>query len=152
MSARTEALARAFATPVDGPTYRMPTRIAAGALVAALLVTGARVLLTSPEPLDMQRATAAAVVALALLWPMPSILFGRTVVDARGVRQLGWMGKEAEWSTVQSVRFLRMPLAPRLLVRAGFGRVKVFHSGSAALDDAFERAVRLLSGPLGPTS
>ena len=148
MTPRLEALARAFATPVSGPTYRPLTRALALALVVGLLGWGVRALLASPEPLDATRLAAGAAVALALLWPMPSLLFGRTVVDANGVRQLGWMGREVSWSEVQRIRFVRMPLSPRLLISLGIGRVKVFHSGSAELDAAFLDAVRLLTAPL----
>jgi hypothetical protein len=153
LSPHLEALSRAFATPVSGPTYRPLTRALAVVLVAGLLGWGGWMLGTSsPEPLGAARLGAGAVIALALLWPMPSLLFGRTVVDATGVRQLGWMGREAAWSEVQRVRFVRMPMSPRLLVSIGIGRMKVFYSGSAELDDAFERAVRLLTAPRGEST
>ncbi len=148
MSERLEALARAFATPVSGPTYRPLTRGLALVLVAGLLGWGWRVLLASPEPLDATRLAAGAAVAFALLWPMPMLLLARTVVDAAGVRQLGWMGREVAWAEVQRIRFVRMPMSPRLMISLGIGRVKVFHSGSAELDEAFARAVRLLTAPL----
>ncbi len=148
MSPRLDALARAFATPVSGPTYRPLTRGLALALVAGLLGWGARLLIASPEPLDATRLAAGAAVAFALLWPMPMLLLGRTVVDSTGVRQLGWMGREAAWSEVQRIRFVRLPMSPRLMVSLGVGRVRVFYSGSTELDEAFARAVRLLTAPL----
>ena len=43
---------------------------------------------------------------------MPSILLGRTVIDATGIRQPGWLGREAEWAQVQRIRYLPMPLSP----------------------------------------
>jgi hypothetical protein len=147
LNARLDALARAFATPVTGPTYRPLTRALAVALVVGLLAWGLRLVLASPEPLDATRLAAGAAIALALLWPMPMLLFGRTVVDATGVRQLGWMGREVEWSQVQRIRFVRMPMSPRLMISLGIGRVKVFYSGSPALDEAFVRATRLLTAP-----
>jgi hypothetical protein len=148
LTPRLEALARAFATPVSGPTYRPVTRALAVVLVGGLLLWGARMLIASPEPLDATRLAAGAAIAIALLWPMPMLLFGRTVVDATGVRQTGWMGREVEWTQVQRVRFVRMPMSPRLMISLGIGRVKVFYSGSAALDDAFFHATRLLTAPL----
>jgi hypothetical protein len=147
LNARLDALARAFATPVTGPTYRPLTRALAVVLVVGLLAWGLRLALASPEPLDATRLAAGAAIALALLWPMPMLLFGRTVVDATGVRQLGWMGREVEWAQVQRIRFVRMPMSPRLMISLGIGRVKVFYSGSPALDDAFVRATRLLTAP-----
>ncbi len=148
MNPRVDALARAFAAPVAGPTYRPLTRALAVALVVGLLAWGARLLVASSEPLDASRLAAGAAIAIALLWPMPMLLFGRTVVDATGVRQLGWMGREVEWTQVQRIRFVRMPMSPRLMISLGIGRVKVFYSGSPELDEAFVRATRLLTAPL----
>ena len=148
MNPRLDALANAFATPVSGPTYRPATRVLAAVLVAGLLGWGARLLATSPDPFDATRLAAAAAIAIALLWPMPMLLFGRTVVDATGVRQLGWMGREIEWTQVQRIRFVRMPMSPRLMISMGIGRVKVFYSGNPALDEAFARATRLLTAPM----
>jgi hypothetical protein len=147
LSAHLEALARAFATPVTGPTYRPFTRVVAAALVGGLLVWGARAALASPTPFEWQQLAAGATIAVALLWPLPSLLFGRTVVDAEGIRQIGWMGREATWQQVQRVRFVRLALSPRLIVSVGLGRARVFYSGSRELDLAFEQAVALLTAP-----
>jgi hypothetical protein len=75
------------------------------------------------------------------------ILFGRTVVDATGVRQLGWLGREVAWAEVVKVRFVAMPMSPRLMVSTGFGRARVFYSGDRRLDDALREAARLLTAP-----
>jgi len=144
---RLAALARDHeARPVDGPTYRPMTRALAAVLVAGLLAWGARLILAAGSP-SAGEMLAAAALAAVLLWPMPSILFGRTVVDGRGIRQGGWMGREVAWHEIQRVRFARVPLSPRLLVSPGFSRVKVFYSGSAALDDAFARIADELTRP-----
>ena len=148
MSARLDALARAFATPVSGPTYRPATRVLAAVLVAGLLGWGLRAALVSAEPLDASRLAAGAAIAVALLWPMPALLFGRTVVDATGVRQLGCMGREVGWAQVQRIRHVRVPMSPRLMVSLGIGRMKEFYSGSPELDEAFLRAARILTSPL----
>ncbi|MFM1989949.1 MAG: hypothetical protein RJA99_2906 [Pseudomonadota bacterium] len=148
MSPRLAALARTFAQPVSGPTYRPATRAVAAALVVALLGWGARsVIVDAGAAWDPTRVGAAAIVALALLWPMPMILFGRTVVDATGVRQLGWLGREVAWAEVVKVRFVAMPMSPRLMVSTGFGRARVFYSGDRRLDDALREAARLLTAP-----
>jgi hypothetical protein len=148
LNPRAEALARAFATPVVGPTYRPFTRALAALLVAGLFAWAAQAAIASAESLSWQQVGASAVVGLALLWPLPSLLWGRTVIDADGIRQLGWMGREAGWVQVQRVRFLAMPMSPRLIVSVGLGRSRVFYSGSAELDAAFRHAVLLLTGPL----
>jgi hypothetical protein len=148
LTPRLDALRRTFAEPVSGPAYRPVTRVVAGLLVAGLLGWGVRTLLMADEPPDTTRLGTAAVIALALLWPMPMLLFGRTVVDADGIRQPGLMGREIRWTEVQRIRFVRMPMSPRLMASSGFGRVKVFHSGSRELDQAFAQAVRLMTAPL----
>lgn len=148
MNPRADAVSRAFAVPVDGPSYRPLTRwLAAGTVLALFGWGGALIAEHGLASLDAPRIVAGAAVAAALLWPLPTLLFGRTVVDATGVHQLGWGGREARWSDMQRVRFLRVPMASRLLVSVGFGRVRVFHSGSPELDAAFERATRLLTAP-----
>jgi hypothetical protein len=147
LSTHLDALARAFATPVTGPTYRPITRAIAALLVGGLLAWGARAALTSPMAFEWQQLAAGLAVAVALLWPLPSLLFGRTVVDATGIRQLGWMGRDVSWQQVQRVRFVRLALSPRLIVSVGLGRARVFYSGSRELDAAFEQAVRLLTAP-----
>lgn len=149
MNPRADALARAFATPVEGPSYRPFTRVGAVVIVAGLFGWGGR-MVAAAGPLDAGQWLAVAAIAAALLWPLPGLLRGRTVLDADGIRQPGWMGREARWVDVERVRFVRMPLSPRLMLSTGFGRAKVFYSGSRALDDAFEQAVGLMTSPLAP--
>lgn len=148
MNPRAEALARAFATPVSGPTYRPFTRVLAVLLVGGLFAWAAQTAFASASSLTWQQVAASAAVGLALLWPLPSLLWGRTVIDAAGIRQIGWMGREADWVQVQRVRFLAMPMSPRMIVSVGLGRSRVFYSGTPELDAAFRRAVLLLTGPL----
>lgn len=146
MSPKLAALARTFAQPVSGPTYRPATRAVAAALVIGLLGWGVRSLVADAgTDWDAARIGATSIVALALLWPMPMILFGRTVVDATGVRQVGWLGREVAWTEVVKVRFVAMPMSPRLMVSTGFGRARVFYSGSRQLDEALREAARLLT-------
>jgi hypothetical protein len=146
---RLEALARTFREPVSGPTYRPITRVLAATLVAGLLVWGGAGLVADLRmPLDWTRIGASAMVAIALLWPMPSLLFGRTVIDATGIRQPGWYGREATWIQVQRIRYVPMPLSPRLIISIGLGRARVFYSGDPQLDGAFREVVRLLTAPI----
>lgn len=148
MNPRLVALERAFATPVSGPSYRPVTRVLAVLVVGGLLAWGARTMAVGDTPLTWQQWATAGVVALALLWPMPALLYNRTVLDATGIRQGGWMGRDAAWTQIQRARHLRFPMSPRLMLSVGFGRARVFYSGNAELDAAFERAARLLTGPL----
>jgi hypothetical protein len=114
--------------------------------VAIVLVAGARQLwLDGPPP--RQAFIAAGMVLLLLLWPLPGLMTGRTRIDSRGISQQGFTRREVEWSQVQRVRFIRLGFSPRLVISAGFGRMRVFYSGSRELDEAFEHAVDLLTGP-----
>ena len=149
MNPRHDALARTFATPVSGRAYRPATRILAAVLVAGLLAWGSIGLVKElGTPIDWPRIGASAIIAIALLWPMPSILAGRTVIDATGIRQDGWMGREATWAEVQKIRYIPMPMSPRLVIATGLGRARVFYSGDAELDSAFREVVRLLTAPI----
>ncbi len=149
MNPRHDALARTFATPVSGRAYRPATRILAAVLVLGLLGWGTAGLIADlGTPIDWPRIGASAIIAIALLWPMPSILAGRTVIDATGIRQNGWMGREATWAEVQKIRYIPIPMSPRLVVATGLGRARVFYSGDAQLDGAFREAVRLLTAPI----
>jgi len=147
LNPRADALAKAFATPVEGPAYRPFTRIVAVVVVVGLFGWGGSLVLGAGG-LEGGQWVAVGVMAAALLWPLPSLLLGRTVLDAEGIRQPGWMSREARWADVRRVRYVRMPLSPRLMISTGFGRPKVFFSGDATLDAAFEQAVYLLTEPL----
>ncbi len=149
MNPRHDALARTFATPVSGRAYRPATRLLAAVLVLGLLAWGAAGLVKDlGTPIDWPRIGASAIIAIALLWPMPSILAGRTVIDATGIRQNGWMGREVTWAEVQKIRYIPMPMSPRLVVATGLGRARVFYSGDVQLDGAFREVVRLLTAPI----
>lgn len=150
MSAHIDALARRFAEPVSGPSHRLWVRVTAVAMAAVAVPWGAWSLLATSGELTWEQVAAAVALAAVLLAPLPGLLFGRTVVDATGIRQLGWMGREIAWAEVRRVRMIRIPMAPRLVASAGMGRARVFHSGSAELDRAFEQAVDELTRPAGP--
>lgn len=147
MSAHVDALARRFAEPVVGPSYRPWVRVTATLMAAVALAWGARSLLATAGELSWDQLAAGLALGAVLLAPLPGLLFGRTVVDATGIRQLGWMGREIAWAEIRRVRMIRIPMAPRLVASAGMGRARVFHSGSAALDQAFEEAVEVLTRP-----
>jgi hypothetical protein len=146
--ASAEAAARAadaFAEPVEGPSHRTATRLVAVAVVALVIGWGARLMWQHGAPSSGALA-AAGIVLLLLLWPLPGMLTGRTRIDARGIRQQGWTPREVEWAQIERVRFARIAMTPRLVVSTGFGRFRVFYSGSRELDEAFERVVEVLTG------
>jgi hypothetical protein len=145
---RAEAAARAarsFAQPVEGPSHRPVIRYLAVAIVAVIVAWGLRQLWLHGMPSGQALGTAA-VILLLLLWPLPGLFNGRTRIDATGIRQQGFVKREIEWTQVQRVRFIRLAMSPRLVVSSGYGRIKVFYSGSRDLDEAFEEVVRVLTG------
>jgi hypothetical protein len=147
--ARAEAAARAaraFAQPIEGPSHRPVIRYLAVAIVVLIMAWGARQLWQHGVP-SGQAIGASAMVLLLLLWPLPGLFNGRTRIDATGIHQQGFAAREVQWSQVQRVRFIRLALTPRLVVSSGFGRMKVFYSGSRELDEAFEHVVDVLTGP-----
>jgi len=149
LQASMEAAARAaatFAQPVEGPSHRPAIRVIALVVVAVIVVAGARQLFLDGAP-SRQALFAAGMVLLLLLWPLPGLMTGRTRIDARGISQHGFGKREVEWQQVQRVRFIRLGFSPRLVVSAGFGRMRVFYSGSRDLDEAFEHVVDVLTGP-----
>lgn len=148
MTPREAALAQAFSQPVSGPTYRPFTRVLAVALVLGLLGWGARAVWTEgPQTLAPTHLAAAGVMAATLLWPLPMILFGRTVVDAQGLRREGWLGREIAWKQVVRARFIALPPQPRLMTSTGLGRAQTWYSGTSELDAALREAARLLNAP-----
>jgi hypothetical protein len=146
MSEAAQRAAAAFARPVEGPSHRPAIKVAAVSIVVVVAAWGGRLLFQQGTP-STQSLAAAGLVLLLLLWPLPGMLAGRTRIDAQGIRQQGWAAREVEWAQVRRIRFARLPMTPRLLVSAGFGRMKVFYSGSPELDRAFERVVDVMTGP-----
>lgn len=125
-----------FAQPVTGPAYRPVTRVLAVLIVTSLLVYGVQVL-TGSEPVNsavLMLMAAAAGVVLITAW---YILTGKTTVDATGIRQDWFWERHFRWHEIARARFVRVPLAPRLVLMTARGPLKSVHSGNRALDAAF---------------
>ncbi|HVL57221.1 MAG TPA: hypothetical protein VM491_11990 [Burkholderiaceae bacterium] len=123
--------------PVSGASYRRATRIVAVAVSALVVVMVARWLIQLPER-DWTLVGGALLAMLPLLYWLPTVLYGQTRIDGRGIRQDGMFGREVEWHQIQRVRFSRALLQPRLMVSAGFPKIRSFYSGTPQLDDAFD--------------
>jgi hypothetical protein len=125
-----------FVEPVTGPAYRPVTRVLAVLIVASLMVYGAQVL-TGREAVNsavLMLMAAAAGVVLITAW---YILTGKTTVDATGIRQDWFWERHFRWHEIMRARFVRVPLAPRLVLMTPRGPMKSVHSGNRALDAAF---------------
>lgn len=146
-SSPAERAAQTFAQTVEGPSYRPITRILAVVTVLVVLLWGGPVFWQAGDRSAAALATAA-VIAIALIWPLIGMLRSRTILDAQGIRQTatGLGRREVSWAQVERIRFVRLALAPRLVISTGFGRFRLFYSGSRALDRAFEQAVAVLTG------
>jgi hypothetical protein len=134
-----------FATPVVGPAYRPFARMTTLTTVVGLAAYGARVLSARPDvawPVLVLMAAAGAVLLVSAWY----ILTGKTTVDARGIRQDWMFPKRFGWHEIARVRFVRMPVVPRLVVMTGRGPFKAIQSGCRELDQAFEEIVRLYGG------
>lgn len=74
---------------------------------------------------------------LLLLWSWRSFLRATVTVDAQGIRQGGWFGKQVAWSDIRSAKMIGIPYAgwlapPRLVVRTGTA-FYTFNGGTEAL-------------------
>ena len=129
-------LRQRFARPVSGPSYRTSFRVVTMALLVALAAYGAQVLraATAWSAGLAWLAATAALVLLASAWP---VLFGKTTVDAQGIRRTGPSRGALGWDQIGRARYLRLPLAPRLLVLPTAGPMRTFHAGNVALEQAF---------------
>lgn len=125
-----------FAQPVTGPSYGLRFKALSIVLLVALAAYGARVLGAASQVSPALIAGAAVVGLLMAAWAV-AIVFGTTTVDADGIRRSGFGGKQVRWEQIGRVRFLRVPLSPRLVVLPTAGPMRSFFAGNAALEQAF---------------
>lgn len=126
-----------IATPVTGPAYGRGMKIMATALVAGLALLTLRVLWRTDgwAGSDAGWLLGLSGVAIAVSWWQ--MLTSTTTVDAQGIRQSGWVDKSMRWDEVAATRLLSPHLAPRLVVKARFGRPRAFYAGNAELAAVF---------------
>lgn len=126
-----------FATPVVGRSHTLPVRVVSAALVVLLIGWGARALIADPADLGWQVLVLLAAALAMVLWQGWYMLFGRTIIDAQGIRQEGVSDKRVTWEEISRLRLVRLPLSARLLVAGQRGPVKAFHAGTPELVAAF---------------
>ncbi len=131
-----------FAQPVVGPSHTFGFKLTAVGLLVSLGGYAARVLERAPEMsqhVALVSLGAAGLLLVSSWW----LLFGKTVVDATGIRKSGWWKTEVRWEEIGRASYLRVPLSPRLVVMTGSGPMRSFFAGSPALQDAFREIERI---------
>lgn len=132
-----------FQTPVRGPSYSLPMRVLATAIVLVVVVG---VLRWWQVPATAGWSSQAGVIFIVTMFGTIGawILMLRSIteVDAEGIRQTGLVTRKVAWNQVATVRMARWG-ATRLIVRRGGGPFfSVFHGGTPELKAAFERVVQ----------
>ncbi|MEN9313990.1 MAG: hypothetical protein RIS35_383 [Pseudomonadota bacterium] len=141
--AGTDRLAERFATPVSGPAYRRSAKWMVGSTILSLCSYGAKTV--AEHDFGWNGWLVLALGTAAVLVTGWSVLTGKTMIDARGIRQDGVPRKEFGWHEIVRARRLRMPFTCRLLISTGKGPLKAIHGGNAELDRAFADIESLLS-------
>ena len=129
----------------EGPTFSLPIKIAAGAVVGFILILG----LHNTEQLfaatwsvtALTLLPAAAAVTLVCYFRM---LKSRTAIDSEYIHQDFFWSKKIALADITQARFVYLPymswlVAPRLLVRVRSLGFFVFYAGNVGLETAFAR-------------
>lgn len=128
-------LARRFAEPVHGPSYRRVAKWMVASTIGSLFAYGINIV--TANDFGASGWLVLALGAGSVLVTGWSVLTGCTTIDARGIRQDGVPRKEFVWDEIVRARRIRMPFTSRLLISTGKGPLKAIHAGDAALDAAF---------------
>lgn len=110
------------AAPVCGPAYSPWFKMLATLLVFGLVGYVASFLLRYGADPVSELLLAAAIALLLLSYR--GFLRTTVTIDARGIRQDGWPGKQVAWDDIRSAKLIGLPNAgwlspPRLAVRTG---------------------------------
>ncbi len=129
------------ATPVSGPAYSPWFK-----MLATLLSIGIAGCITSfllRYQLDASSKLVLALAIVILMLNYRGFLRATVTIDAQGIRQSGWPGKQVDWNDVRSAKLIGLPHAgwlspPRLAVRTGTAFC-TFNGGTEALLSEFAR-------------
>ena len=129
----------------EGPTFSLPTKIAAGSVVGLMLILGLhnadRLFAATWSVTALTLLPAAAAVTLVCYVRM---LKSRTAIDSEYIHQDFFWSKKIALTDITQARFVYVPymgwlVAPRLLVRVRSLGFFVFYAGNAGLQTAFAR-------------
>ncbi len=129
------------AAPVTGPAYSPWFKMLATLLVFGLCGYVASFLLRYRAETLSMLLLAAAIVFLLLSYR--GFLRATVTIDADGITQSGWPGKQVVWGDVRSAKLIGLPQAgwlspPRLVVRTGTA-FYTFNGGTQELLTEFAR-------------
>ena len=127
------------ATTVSGPAYSPWFKMLATLLSAGIAGYVLSFLLRHRVDTLSELVLATAIVVLMMSYG--GFLRATLTIDAQGIRQSGWPGKQVFWSDVRSARLIGLPRAgwlspPRLAVRTGTA-FYTFNGGTQALLSEF---------------
>lgn len=142
------SLAERFASPVSGPSYRLPARLVAVAMTTLVAVYGAGALSKIGE---FELAIVAVMVSAAVFMGVNGwyLLRGRTTIDAEGIRQDWVTPKAYPWTQILGARVVRTPFTTRLVMLTQRGPIRAVQGGSPELVRAFEAIVAHYAGTNG---
>jgi hypothetical protein len=131
--------------PAEGAAFPLVVKVLAGAVVAGVFVSGARIAdqLLSPS-LSNNLRFCLVVLLVTLVVCFVFILRSRTSITATHVRQTWIVDKEVALSEVTQARLIYVPhlawlIAPRLILRAGGRGTYTFYAAEPAVLRAFWR-------------
>ncbi|MEZ5650789.1 MAG: hypothetical protein R3E87_09610 [Burkholderiaceae bacterium] len=137
-----------FATPVIGDTYRKPVKIIALAITGVMFVAIIGAFVGSAE------VGGAAVLLLlgggaGMAMGCYHIVWGKTTIDAEGIRQDWIFPKVYRWEEIYKAKLLRLPFGTRLVLTTSRPPFKAIHGGTDELLTAFEEIAAMLPGRIG---
>lgn len=125
-------------SPVTGPAYGRTFRWIATLVVLALAGLSLRVVWRTEGWASSDAFWLLGLTGIAVAGSWWQMLSSTTTLDAQGIRQSGWVDKSMRWDEVAAARLL----GSRLVLKARFGRPRVFHAGNAELAAAFRALTR----------
>ena len=144
-----EKMQATFADAVVGSSFRWPTKaVAIGTTaIVVLFVAGLFVQRDSIHEQTLWLFAGAAAAMCAGCWHIAN---GQTRIDANGIHQDGMIwGKHYTWHELQRARFLKLPMATRLVINTGRPPFKAIYAGTPELESAFRKVADAYGNRVG---
>lgn len=125
---------------LSGPAYGRGMRFLSSLLVLGLALLLLRVIWRTDgwASSDAMWLIGLSGIAVAASWWQ--MITSTTTIDAQGIRQSGWVEKAMRWDEISAARLV----GSRLILKARFGRPRVFFAGNAELAAAFRQIASTL--------
>lgn len=133
------------AHPVEGPAFSRGAKLVLTAFMVVFLFYTALLwerIMGQAAPLSDGAKILLGATVLLLVYLYSWVLRSRVRIDAEGITQTWIATKHVPWTEVVGARMIAIPrveflFPPRLLVKAGFARSRVFNGGTPELWRAF---------------